>query len=105
MSACQELLDEVKNDQFRPLAISFCIQEQNYNYEGINFQNIPYIQEPLLANLLVSPKNQFLLCFQQYQKCWIHCVNSEGDVTSCFTNCCRIGFKCELWAVFHALLL
>jgi len=43
------------------------------------FQDIPEMQEKLLTVLHVIPKSQFQQCFQQRQKHWTHCINSEGD--------------------------
>jgi hypothetical protein len=47
--------------------------------KGRRFQNVTEIQEQSLAALNAIPKSQFQRCFQQWQKRWTRCINSEGE--------------------------
>jgi hypothetical protein len=43
------------------------------------FQDVTEIQEQSLIVLHAIPKSQFQRCFQQWQKRWTRCINSEGE--------------------------
>jgi hypothetical protein len=43
------------------------------------FQDVTEIQEQSLTVLHAIPKSQFQRCFQQWQKHWFRCINSEGE--------------------------
>jgi transposase len=43
------------------------------------FQDVTEIPEQSLTFLHAIPKSQFQRCFQQWQKRWTRCINSEGD--------------------------
>jgi hypothetical protein len=47
--------------------------------KGRRFQDVTEIQELSLTVLHAIPKSQFQRCFQQWQKRWIRCINSEGE--------------------------
>jgi hypothetical protein len=47
--------------------------------KGSRFQDITEIQEQSLTVLHVIPKCQFHWCFQQWQKRWTRCINSERE--------------------------
>jgi hypothetical protein len=47
--------------------------------KGRRFQDVNEIQEQPLTVLHAIPKSQFQLCFQQWQKHWPRCINSEGE--------------------------
>jgi hypothetical protein len=45
----------------------------------VSFQDVSEIQEQLQTVRHVIPKYLFQLCFQQWQKHWTCCINSEDD--------------------------
>jgi transposase len=47
--------------------------------KGRRFQDVTEIQEQLPTVLHAIPKSKFQRCFQQWQKRWTCCINSEGD--------------------------
>jgi hypothetical protein len=47
--------------------------------KGCRFQDVTEIQEKSLAVLHAIPESQFQRCFQQWQKHWARCINSEGE--------------------------
>jgi hypothetical protein len=47
--------------------------------KGHRFQDVTEIQEQSLTVLHAIPKSQFQRCFQQWQKRWTRCINSEGE--------------------------
>jgi hypothetical protein len=47
--------------------------------KGRHFQDVTEIQEQLLTVLDAIPKSQFQRYFQQWQKRWTRCMNSEGE--------------------------
>jgi hypothetical protein len=47
--------------------------------KGRRFQDVTEIQEQSLAVLYAIPKSQFQRCFQQWQKRWTPCINSEDE--------------------------
>jgi hypothetical protein len=47
--------------------------------KGRRFQDITEIQKQSLTVLQAIPKSQFQWCFQQCQKRWTRCTNSEGN--------------------------
>jgi transposase len=47
--------------------------------KGSRIQNVIEIQEQSLTFLHAIPKSQFQRCFQQWQKLWTRCINSEGE--------------------------
>ena len=44
--------------------------------KGCCYENVPEIQEQLTV-LHEPPKSHFQWCFQQWQRCWNRCINSE----------------------------
>lgn len=66
------------------LVSSSCFHEWNCSYSISSMG--PETQEQLLTVLLTTPKSQFEQYFQQWQKCWFCCINSEEDYTEHHNN-------------------
>jgi hypothetical protein len=57
----------------------FLFPKMKSKLKGRRFQDVTEIQEQLLNVLNAIPKSQFQRCFQQWQKRWTNCINSEGE--------------------------
>jgi phage terminase large subunit-like protein len=55
------------------------VSENTSKLKGRRFQDVTEIQEQSLTVLHAIPKSQFQRCFQQWQKRWTRCINSEGE--------------------------
>jgi hypothetical protein len=55
----------------------FLFPRMKSKLKGRRFQDVTEIQEQSLTVLNAIPKSQFQRCFQQWQKRWTHCINSE----------------------------
>jgi len=45
----------------------------------MRLESIKEIQSESLRSLKAIPKNDFLVCFQEWKKRWHKCIISEGD--------------------------
>jgi hypothetical protein len=54
--------------------------------KGYCFQDVTEIQQQSLTILHTIPKCQFQWCYQQWQKCWTHCINLKGEYFEGDTN-------------------
>jgi hypothetical protein len=52
------------------------LRRRKSRVKGCCYENVPEIQEQLTV-LHEPPKSQFQWCFQQWQRCWNSCINSE----------------------------
>jgi hypothetical protein len=57
----------------------FLFPRMKLKLKGCCSQDATEIKEQLLTVLNAIPKSWFQWCFQQWQKCWNHCINLEGD--------------------------
>jgi hypothetical protein len=57
----------------------FLFPRMKLKLKGRRFQDLTEIQEQSLTILHVIPKSQFHWCLQQWPKCWLHCINLEGE--------------------------
>jgi hypothetical protein len=55
----------------------FLLPSMKSDIKQCRFQDVSGIQEQSLTVLHLVPKCQF----QQWQKCWTHCINSKEDYT------------------------
>jgi hypothetical protein len=56
----------------------FLFPRMKSKLKGRRLQDVTEIQEQSLKVLQAIPKSQFQRCFQQWQKRWTRCINSEG---------------------------
>jgi hypothetical protein len=64
----------------------FLFLRMKLQLKGCHFQEVSEIQEQLPTILHAIAKCQFRRCFQQWQQCWTHCINSEGDYFEGYNN-------------------
>jgi hypothetical protein len=64
----------------------FLFPRMKSKLKGRRFQDVTEIQEESLTVLHAIPKFQFQRCFQQCQKPWTRCINSEREYFTRHSN-------------------